>query len=99
MNLVEQLQDWFQSQCDGVWEHDHGIVIESTDNPGWWVKIDLKGSLQTKSFEPVGRGDLESTDPQPPWMRCYVEGGVFNGAGDPSTLGEIVTTFLAWASE
>ena len=38
-------------------------------------------------------------DPQPPWLRCYVEAGVFSGAGDPTTLEEILEIFLAWAAD
>jgi hypothetical protein len=99
MSILERLQDWFQSQCDGQWEHDRGVRIDSTDNPGWWVKIDLNGTLlAAKHFSPVRRGDVESTDPEPPWMHCYIEAGVFNGAGDPNTLNEILTLFLDWAT-
>ena len=85
--------------CDGEWEHRFGVSIQSTDNPGWWVKIDLVGTpLERKPFSPVGSGDFESLDPRPPWLRCYVENGVFNGAGDTSKLGEILRVFNAWAS-
>lgn len=98
MNTFNELQNWFQSQCDGEWEHQNGIKIETCDNPGWWVKIDLKGTpLLQKQYEPVKRGNIESNDPQPPWLHCHVEGGVFHGAGDPSTLEEILVTFLKWA--
>lgn len=97
MKLIQELQTWFQSQCDGEWEHSSGIKIESCDNPGWWVKINLKSPLREKNFKPVMRGDVGSDDPQPPWLHCYVEDGVFNGAGDSTTLEEILTLFLKWA--
>ena len=52
MELLLKLQKWYASQCDGHWEHSSGITIESMDNPGWWVKINLKGtSLENKKFE------------------------------------------------
>lgn len=99
MDTIERLQDWVQSHCDGEWEHHHGVAVESTNNPGWWVKVDLMGTaLLEKPFERIARGD-DSNDPQPPWMRCYVEDGVFNGAGDPSTLNEILTVFFTWADQ
>ncbi|TMB85990.1 MAG: hypothetical protein E6J45_14585 [Chloroflexi bacterium] len=28
------LQHWYLSRCDGEWEHQRGITIESLDNPG-----------------------------------------------------------------
>lgn len=94
---LARLQAWYQKHCNGEWENDLGVSIESTDNPGWWVKIDLRGTeLESKSFAEVRRGETETPDPQPPWMHCYIdEKRVFNGAGDPTTLQEILSTFLA----
>lgn len=34
-NIFEWLQKWYKSQCDGDWEHEYGIKIETVDNPGW----------------------------------------------------------------
>jgi hypothetical protein len=39
MDEFSELQDWYAAHCNGEWEHQHGVVIESLDNPGWWVKI------------------------------------------------------------
>jgi len=98
MSVILELQSWFAGQCNGEWEHRKGVAIQSCDNPGWWVKVGLVGTyLEGKEFAPVTRGDLSSLDPAPPWLRCYVEDGVFNGAGDPSTLEEILEIFLSWA--
>ena len=41
-NVILQLQQWYEAQCNGDWEHHYGISIESQDNPGWRVEIDLK---------------------------------------------------------
>jgi hypothetical protein len=41
MDIFAELQRWYEAQCNGDWEHHNGITIESCDNPGWWVKIDL----------------------------------------------------------
>lgn len=43
MNELIWLQNWFAVQCDGVWEHAHGIKIDTLDNPGWTVHVDLEG--------------------------------------------------------
>lgn len=37
---TQRICDWFASQCNGDWEHMHGITIETTDNPGWYVTIE-----------------------------------------------------------
>jgi len=98
-DTVARLQAWYQKHCNGEWENDRGVSIESTDNPGWWVKIDLRGTdLESKSFDEVRRGATETLDPQPLWMRCYVDDErVFNGAGDQTTLQEILNIFLNWS--
>ena len=45
---IERLDDWFNTQCNGDWEHSHGIEIESVDNPGWMVTIDLRETHSEK---------------------------------------------------
>jgi hypothetical protein len=29
------LQAWYAEQCDGDWEHQFGVSVETLDNPGW----------------------------------------------------------------
>lgn len=56
MNTITEIQKWFQKQCDGEWEHSQGITIETCDNPGWWIKINIKGTtLENKPFEIVSK--------------------------------------------
>jgi Immunity protein 53 len=40
-DLLSKLSRWFAAHCDGEREHHHGISIETTDNPGWWVRVGL----------------------------------------------------------
>lgn len=35
------LQRWYESQCDTEWEHEFGVKIDTLDNPGWLVTVDL----------------------------------------------------------
>lgn len=98
-DVLQRLQEWFTRHCDGTWEHRFGVTIQTTDNPGWWVKISLSGTeLDNRAFTPIKRGEL-SLDPQPPWLHCYLEDQTFHGAGDPTTLREILNVFLDWAGE
>ena len=56
MNVVQELQNWFISQCNGEWEHKLAIEIQSCDNPGWWVKIDLKDTaLENREFKIISK--------------------------------------------
>ena len=98
MTTLTELAAWFQAQCNGEWEHNFGVNVQSTDNPGWWVTIDLRGTaLEHKPFPPVLRGNFDSGDPQPPWLDCRVKEGTFHGAGERERLDEIIRIFLDWA--
>ncbi len=56
MDTLTRLQNWFDSQCDGEWEHHHGVSIETLDNPGWRVKIDVNGTrLAGRAFSLVSK--------------------------------------------
>nr|TKK07812.1 hypothetical protein SrhCFBP13529_11555 [Stenotrophomonas rhizophila] len=41
MHALDRLQKWYADQCDGDWEHSFGIRIDTLDNPGWTVSVDL----------------------------------------------------------
>ena len=42
----------YLSRCDGDWEHSFGVVVETLDNPGWRLLVDLEGTgLEAKPFE------------------------------------------------
>jgi hypothetical protein len=99
MDPLTGLQEWYQRHCDGEWEHARRITIESCDNPGWWVRIDIAGTeLETRSFLPVMVNvDAQRFQEGPRWLCCHVENGVWNGAGDETRLPDIIARFLAWA--
>jgi hypothetical protein len=89
---LSRLQSWYRQQCDGDWEHQHGIEIGTLDNPGWSVRIDLAhASAATQPFEGV---DIARSDCD--WIRCRVENGKFLGFGGPENLSEIIDIFLRW---
>ena len=57
MNALQRLQDWYSAQCNGDWEHQQGVRIESLDNPGWALDIDLADTtLADKPFTEVKPG-------------------------------------------
>ena len=99
MNTLARLQQWYTQQCDGEWEHAHGISINSCDNPGWRVKIDLTGTpLEGKPFAAIAEGvDAQRFAQAPQWLSCHAENATWHGAGDTSRLEQILEIFLAWA--
>ncbi len=92
MNVLPELQRWYESQCNEDWEHQYGVKIDTLDNPGWSVIIDLDDTdLEGKPFQTV-----EDLEPERDWIKCWVEDTKFNGVGGPLKLEEILQTFLKW---
>jgi hypothetical protein len=89
---LTRLQRWYSSQCDGDWEHQLGVKVETLDNPGWLVKIDLKDTPLEKYDFAVVRVEDERE-----WIDCTVADGTFRGAGGPHMLGAIIEVFVRWA--
>ncbi len=99
MSNLAKLQEWYLSQCDDDWEHTYQVRIETLDNPGWHLVIDLTDTnLSDKQFSPqsLGMGDEAMTSGNE-WFHCVVENNKFVGAGGPRKLEEIIGIFLAWA--
>lgn len=91
--LLEGLQEWYHSNCDGDWEHEYSVRITNLDNPGWAVSIPLaETSLEERSFSEV-RWERSPGD----WVYCRIDGTTFLGSGGSRNLADIVQTFLVWA--
>lgn len=99
MSILKEISNWYLNRCNGDWEHSCGISIQTCDNPGWWVKIDLRGTpLADRAFQPLSKhmgphGHPTGTD----WLHCHIDDFVFHGAGDGSKLEMILQLFLEWA--
>lgn len=89
ITLLIRLQNWYLTNCNGDWEHKYGISIDSLDNPGWTVKIDLVDTcLQNLRYEKqVVNGTFD-------WLFINIKNQVFEGSGDSSKLTTILTIFL-----
>ncbi len=94
---LEELEQWYLRQCNDEWEHRYGIEIQTLDNPGWSVRIELTGTdCEDMPFLPVRDGTIIDNCTPDVWIDCRVEDRVF--AGDSNSLCRILDTFLAWAS-
>ncbi|MDA8105131.1 MAG: immunity 53 family protein [Nitrospiraceae bacterium] len=92
-NIISELQRWYASNCDGEWEEECGIKIETLDNPGWSVIIDLnETNLEGRIFDEINNHEYEDS-----WLDCRVEDKTFKGFGDPSKLEAILQIFIDWA--
>ena len=94
MTDLQWLCAWFEQNCDGEWEHEFGLILETIDNPGWSLRIDLsRSSLSDAAFaaEAIEDGDY--------WIRSWKDDGamVFHAAGSPRALPEMISQFRRWA--
>ncbi len=86
---LELLEAWYSGNCDGTWEHQYGVEISTLDNPGWQVRIDLKGSPVDTAEGPI----VELTRSERDWVHCRIADGQFQGFGGPNNLSEILQHF------
>ena len=94
MNNLRKLQLWYSKQCDGSWEHHYGVSIDTLDNPGWTVVVDLTGTdLQSMRMESITEEKNEQD-----WLHCKIEDGKFVGNGGPLNLDAILGSFVALIS-
>jgi hypothetical protein len=102
---VTWLMNWYLAQCDEDWEHQHGISIDTLDNPGWSLTVDLEQtSLKGKRFEPIFENVAESQAPQGlngdvRWLVAEVEGTKFKAYGGPRDLPRLIEAFRSFATE
>jgi hypothetical protein len=87
------LQAWYAAQCDGDWEHGYGLLIETLDNPGWFLRVDLAGTaLSGRIFD---RREIHRSEHD--WLSVQLVDNRFEAACGPLNLGEAVHEFRLWA--
>ena len=60
---LEAIEEYFESNCNGSWEHHAGISIESTDNPGWVITF-IALQIENKDLHDIVESVLKSFDAQ-----------------------------------
>ena len=74
-DALAAIQAWYAARCDGDWEHAYGLTIETLDNPGWAIRIDLFGTPDAaRSFD-----QREIRRDENDWLVYEVEGERFTG--------------------
>lgn len=83
------LESWYSSNCNGDWEHDKRIRIETIDNPGWGLSINFTDTdMENQTFDRV---DIERSEND--WITCFVENNSFEGRCGPNNLSEVLKVF------
>ena len=89
MEALQRLQEWYKSQCDGDWEHSYGVHLETLDNPGWLLKIDLEGTdLWEKDLDMV---QMERSEHD--WIFYKIKERKFEAARGAMNLTEMIEIF------
>ncbi len=91
---LERLATWFERHCNGDWEHSYGITIESLDNPGWALHVELADTEMADAVFTPMKHERSKDD----WVHCSVENAVFHGYGGIHNLDEMIVIFLNWVA-
>ena len=87
------LQGFYESLCDGEWDHSEGIRIETLDNPGWLVFLNLEETdIDVPDMEIFVREGSERD-----WVHCRILNRRWEGFGGPGNLKEILVTLKNWS--
>lgn len=94
-DALSALQRWYSQQCDGDWEHQYGVKLDTLDNPGWSLTVDLNSTkYENKDMLPK-RVEHDEND----WLFTYIKDSKFEARCGPQNLTEALTEFLNWIEE
>lgn len=88
-DVLSFVGEWYKEQCNGDWEHQYGIRLETLDNPGWFLKVDLvetplQGRLESRIV--VERSDYD-------WFQTWSDGLCWHAACGIENLTEVLSLF------
>jgi Immunity protein 53 len=93
--MINEIENWYLSNCNEDWEHQNGVSTESLDNPGWRVEIDL---VNTK-LEKITFQTTEKEEPEQGGLYVRLKIKKFIGAGGPKELNKVLKVFIDWAKD
>ncbi len=97
-SVLSQLSQWYESYCDGEWEHQYGISINTLDNPGWIIRVNL--SYTDQESQPIATFEDHRTEHD--WIVARDDhtehGRHYYTAGGPNNLEEMIQRFLDWTN-
>lgn len=96
MTNLQWLQEWLLENCNmDSSDHDYDISIETLDNPGWHIRIQVQDTkLENEKFEKIAIQREDENN----WLHCKVEDKTFESACGPRNLDEVISIFKEWAT-
>lgn len=98
-NNFDLLLEWYQGNCDGEWEHQFGFKIETLDNPGVAIHINVSGTKKEGHlFDTI---ECENPDnPDLDWYCCKLtDESVWLGACSINNVNNVLEIFLKWCED
>lgn len=93
LDSLERLNRWYRDNCNGDWEHQNGVVIETIDNPGWSIRVDLfETPKENQEFESIETNITSETE----WLSLKKSNTKLVGACAPSKLLELLNLVTDW---
>ena len=92
MSILKWLEEWYESNCDGDWEHQFGLSLNTLDNPGWCLRLDLNYTLFEDVIFPEVLIDRSEYD----WVRCIKKGSSIECTGGSKNLEEMLSIVKKW---
>lgn len=91
-NVFSWLQKWYELQGHVDLKNNSGIIIDTVDNPGWYLTINLMSTnCQNKPFDLL---KLKKNETE--WLFCIVRNNIFEAGCDPTSLEKILMVFKNW---
>jgi hypothetical protein len=87
---IERLAAWYRQQCDGDWEHQHGVKLVTIDNPGW--SLDVNVNETPAAGTPAAPTNIERSEDD--WLFFELKDDLFRGRCGPNNLVEMIGAFL-----
>ena len=91
-STLDFLMRWFAAHCDGDWEHDLGIRIETLDNPGWALDVRIEDTELSGLVTDWHRTDDSATE----WVHWRSTGMAFEARCGPQDLGRALAAFQSF---
>ena len=89
IEMLSWLNEWYVSQSHIPTLNKTLIKINTLENPGWNLKIDLKSIGLKLSDSIVHQMDRTKED----WYHCFIKDGIFYAPCGPFNLGEVIGIF------
>ena len=97
---LEWFHGWYHSQCDGTWEHVHGMELTRLaavgglrpQRSGWRLTVELEGT--DVGVEQPRSLALHCMDGG--WLSCSLTLERFQGEGDGRKLEQMLGVFRQW---